>query len=288
MDIVLPELLENTSRSSIQKLIEKGNVCVNGTPVTSKKYKLKEGDLVEVRIEEPIPLQAEPENIPLEIVYEDADLLVVNKPKGMVVHPAAGNWTGTLVNGILYHCQDRLSSINGVIRPGIVHRIDKDTSGLLVVAKNDISHQALAEQFAAHTITRAYRAIVYNNFTEDQGVVNAPIGRDPRNRLRMTVTQKKGKQATTYYKVLERFGRFTYIEATLKTGRTHQIRVHMAHINHPLLGDELYGPKKSPVRTEGQVLHAKTLGFQHPSSGKYVEFDSPLPEGFSQVLNKLR
>lgn len=288
MDIVLPELLENTSRSSIQKLIEKGNVCVNGTPVTSKKYKLKEGDLVEVRIEEPIPLQAEPENIPLEIVYEDADLLVVNKPKGMVVHPAAGNWTGTLVNGILYHCQDRLSSINGVIRPGIVHRIDKDTSGLLVVAKNDISHQALAEQFAAHTITRAYRAIVYNNFTEDQGVVNAPIGRDPRNRLRMTVTQKKGKQATTYYKVLERFGRFTYIEATLKTGRTHQIRVHMAHINHPLLGDDLYGPKKSPVRTEGQVLHAKTLGFQHPSSGKYVEFDSPLPEGFSQVLNKLR
>jgi len=288
MDIVLPELLENTSRSSIQKLIEKGNVCVNGTPVTSKKYKLKEGDLVEVRIEEPIPLQAEPENIPLEIVYEDADLLVVNKPKGMVVHPAAGNWTGTLVNGILYHCQDRLSSINGVIRPGIVHRIDKDTSGLLVVAKNDISHQALAEQFAAHTITRAYRAIVYNNFTEDQGVVNAPIGRDPRNRLRMTVIERKGKQATTYYKVLERFGRFTYIEATLKTGRTHQIRVHMAHINHPLLGDELYGPKKSPVRTEGQVLHAKTLGFQHPSSGKYVEFDSPLPEGFSQVLNKLR
>ncbi len=288
MDIVLPELLENISRSSIQKLIEKGNVCVNGIPVTSKKYKLKEGDLVEVRIEEPTPLQAEPENIPLEIVYEDADLLVVNKPKGMVVHPAAGNWTGTLVNGILYHCQDRLSSINGVIRPGIVHRIDKDTSGLLVVAKNDISHQALAEQFAAHTITRAYRAIVYNNFAEDQGVVNAPIGRDPRNRLRMTVIERKGKQATTYYKVLERFGRFTYIEATLKTGRTHQIRVHMAHINHPLLGDELYGPKKSPVRTEGQVLHAKTLGFQHPSSGKYVEFDSPLPEGFSQVLNKLR
>lgn len=288
MDIVLPELLENISRSSIQKLIEKGNVCVNGIPVTSKKYKLKEGDLVEVRIEEPTPLQAEPENIPLEIVYEDADLLVVNKPKGMVVHPAAGNWTGTLVNGILYHCQDRLSSINGVIRPGIVHRIDKDTSGLLVVAKNDISHQALAEQFAAHTITRAYRAIVYNNFAEDQGVVNAPIGRDPRNRLRMTVIERKGKQATTYYKVLERFGRFTYIEATLKTGRTHQIRVHMAHINHPLLGDDLYGPKKSPVRTEGQVLHAKTLGFRHPSSGEYVEFDSPLPEDFSQTLNKLR
>ena len=288
MDIVLPELLENISRSSIQKLIEKGNVCVNGIPVTSKKYKLKEGDLVEVRIEEPTPLQAEPENIPLEIVYEDADLLVVNKPKGMVVHPAAGNWTGTLVNGILYHCQDRLSSINGVIRPGIVHRIDKDTSGLLVVAKNDISHQALAEQFAAHTITRAYRAIVYNNFAEDQGVVNAPIGRDPRNRLRMTVIERKGKQATTYYKVLERLGRFTYIEATLKTGRTHQIRVHMAHINHPLLGDDLYGPKKSPVRTEGQVLHAKTLGFRHPSSGEYVEFDSPLPEDFSQTLNKLR
>lgn len=180
MDIVLPELLENTSRSSIQKLIEKGNVLVNGVPVTSKKYKLKEGDLVEVRIEDPTPLQAEPENIPLSIIYEDADLLVVNKPKGMVVHPAAGNWTGTLVNGILYHCQGRLSSINGVIRPGIVHRIDKDTSGLLVVAKNDNSHQKLAEQFAAHTITRAYRAIVHNNFTEDEGVIDAPIGRDPK------------------------------------------------------------------------------------------------------------
>lgn len=288
MDIVLPELLENTSRSSIQKLIEKGNVLVNGVPVTSKKYKLKEGDLVEVRIEDPTPLQAEPENIPLSIIYEDADLLVVNKPKGMVVHPAAGNWTGTLVNGILYHCQGRLSSINGVIRPGIVHRIDKDTSGLLVVAKNDNSHQKLAEQFAAHTITRAYRAIVHNNFTEDEGVIDAPIGRDPKNRLRMAVTERNGKQAITHYKVLERFGRFTYIEATLETGRTHQIRVHMAHINHPLLGDELYGPKKSPVKTNGQVLHAKTLGFPHPSSGEYIEFDSPLPEDFCEILNKLR
>ncbi len=288
MDIVLPELLENTSRSSIQKLIEKGNVLVNGVPVTSKKYKLKEGDLVEVRIEDPTPLQAEPENIPLSIIYEDADLLVVNKPKGMVVHPAAGNWTGTLVNGILYHCQGRLSSINGVIRPGIVHRIDKDTSGLLVVAKNDNSHQKLAEQFAAHTITRAYRAIVHNNFTEDEGVIDAPIGRDPKNRLRMAVTERNGKQAITHYKVLERFGRFTYIEATLETGRTHQIRVHMAHINHPLLGDELYGPKKSPVKTNGQVLHAKTLGFLHPSSGEYIEFDSPLPEDFCEILNKLR
>jgi len=288
MDIVLPELLENTSRSSIQKLIEKGNVLVNGVPVTSKKYKLKEGDLVEVRIEDPTPLQAEPENIPLSIIYEDADLLVVNKPKGMVVHPAAGNWTGTLVNGILYHCQGRLSSINGVIRPGIVHRIDKDTSGLLVVAKNDNSHQKLAEQFAAHTITRAYRAIVHNNFTEDEGVIDAPIGRDPKNRLRMAVTERNGKQAITHYKVLERFGRFTYIEATLETGRTHQIRVHMAHINHPLLGDELYGPKKSPIKTNGQVLHAKTLGFLHPSSGEYIEFDSPLPEDFCEILNKLR
>jgi len=278
MDIVLPELLENTSRSGIQKLIEKGNVLVNGVPVTSKKYKLKEGDLVEVRIEDPTPLQAEPENIPLSIIYEDADLLVVNKPKDMVVHPAAGNWTGTLVNGILYHCQGRLSSINGVIRPGIVH----------VVAKNDNSHQKLAEQFAAHTITRAYRAIVYNNFTEDEGVIDAPIGRDPKNRLRMAVTERNGKKAITHYKVLERFGRFTYIEATLKTGRTHQIRVHMAHINHPLLGDELYGPKKSPIKTNGQVLHAKTLGFQHPSSGEFIEFDSPLPEDFCEILNKLR
>ncbi len=288
MDTVLSGLLEDTSRSGIQKLIEKGMVSVNGTSVTVKKHKLKEGDLVEIRFESPTLLEASPEEIPLDIVYEDEDLLVVNKPKGMVVHPAPGNLTGTLVNGILYHCRDGLSSINGVVRPGIVHRIDKDTSGLLVVAKNDKSHQSLARQFAAHSITRAYRAIVYHNFTEEEGVVDAPIGRDPKNRLRMAVTEKNGKRAKTHFRVLERFGRFTYIEAVLETGRTHQIRVHMAHIHHPLLGDELYGPKKSGVKTDGQMLHAKTLGFEHPSTGKYLEFDSPLPDSFEQVLEKLR
>ncbi|MDI9493165.1 MAG: RluA family pseudouridine synthase [Bacillota bacterium] len=288
MDIVLSRLLEDTSRSGVQKLIEKGGVLVNGIPVLLKKHKLAEGDLVEVNIEEPVLLEASPENIPLNIVYEDEDLLVVDKPKGMVVHPAAGNPTGTLVNGVLYHCRGRLSSINGVIRPGIVHRIDKDTSGLLVIAKNDKAHQSLAEQFAAHTITRAYRAIVHNNFTEDKGLVDAPIGRDPKNRLRMAVVQRNGKEARTHYRVLERFGKFTYIEAVLETGRTHQIRVHMAHINHPLLGDPLYGPKRSAIKAEGQMLHAKTLGFRHPSTGEYMEFDSPLPEDFDQMLAKLR
>jgi 23S rRNA pseudouridine1911/1915/1917 synthase len=288
MDIVLSRLLEDTSRSGVQKLIEKGGVLVNGAPVLLKKHKLAEGDLVEISIEEPASLEASPEDIPLDIVYEDDDLLVVNKPKGMVVHPAAGNLTGTLVNGVLHHCRGRLSSINGVIRPGIVHRIDKDTSGLLVIAKNDKAHQSLAKQFAAHTITRAYRAIVHNNFAEDEGVVDAPIGRDPKNRLRMAVVQKNGKEARTHYRVLERFGQFTYIEAVLETGRTHQIRVHMAHINHPLLGDPLYGPKKPAVKAEGQMLHAKTLGFYHPSSGEYMEFDSPLPEDFERMLARLR
>ncbi len=288
MDAVLSRLLEDMSRSGLQKLIEKGMVSVNGAPVTSKKHKLAEGDLVEVSILDPAPLEASPENIPLDIVYEDEDLLVIDKPKGMVVHPAAGNLTGTLVNGVLYHCEGRLSSINGVIRPGIVHRIDKDTSGLLVIAKNDKAHRALAEQFAAHTITRAYRAIVYNNFQDDEGVIDAPIGRDPKNRLRMAVTDRNSKAARTHYRVLERFGRFTYIEAVLETGRTHQIRVHMAYISHPLLGDEVYGPKKSPLKTKGQMLHAKVLGFRHPVSGEYMEFDSPLPLAFQQTLGKLK
>ena len=211
---------------------------------------------------------------------------MVNKPKGMVVHPAAGNYTGTLVNAILYHCKT-LSSINGVIRPGIVHRIDKDTSGLLMIAKNDAAHRSLAEQLAAHSITRAYRAIVYHNFQEDTGTVNAPIGRDPKNRLKMAVTQLNSREAVTHYKVLQRFGSFTYIEARLETGRTHQIRVHMAHINHPLLGDAVYGPKKMALGVESQMLHAKLLGFHHPKTGKYMEFDSPLPQEFVNVIKKL-
>lgn len=288
MDSVLSCLIEEASRNSIQKLIEKGGVKVNGQEVSVKKYKLAKGDFVEVTLEEPEILEAVPENIPIDIVYEDNDVLVVNKKKGMVVHPAAGNQNGTLVNAVLYHCGNSLSSINGVIRPGIVHRIDKDTSGLLMIAKNDKSHRNLAEQLASHSITRAYRAIVYSNFSEDEGIVNAPIGRDPRNRLRMAVTEINGRPAVTHYRILERFGNFTYIEARLETGRTHQIRVHMSYINHPLLGDALYGPKKKHFGSESQMLHAKILGFCHPASGEYMEFDSALPQEFESVLEKLR
>lgn len=286
LDMVLSLALEDSSRSYIQKLIERGSVTINGVVCDSKKYKAKIGDKINIDIPEPIILNVTPENIPINIVYEDEDVLVVNKEKGMVVHPAAGNLTGTLVNAILYHC-DNLSSINGVIRPGIVHRIDKDTSGLLMIAKNDITHNSLAEQLAAHTIIRAYRAIVYNNFNNDLGTVNAPIGRDPRNRMKMAVTQLNSKEAITHYKVLERYGTFTYIEARLETGRTHQIRVHMAYINHPLLGDGVYGPKKKAMGIETQMLHAKLLGFKHPRTGKYMEFDSQLPNEFLNTIKKL-
>lgn len=288
MDSVLARLVEETSRNGIQKLIENGRVSVNGHIITLKKHKLSFGDQVDLTLEEPEVLEAVPENIPLDIVYEDDDVLVVNKQKGMVVHPAAGNPSGTLVNAVLYHCGDSLSSINGVIRPGIVHRIDKDTSGLLMIAKNDRAHRSLAAQLESHSITRAYRAIVYNNFSENEGIIDAPIGRDPKNRLRMAVTDINSKMAVTHYRVLERFGLFSYIEARLETGRTHQIRVHMAHIKHPLLGDSLYGPKKKLLGAASQMLHAKTLGFKHPVTGVYLEFDSPLPKDFETVLGKLR
>lgn len=286
LDVVLSLVIEEASRSHLQKLIDIGRVEVNGEIAGTKNYKVKAGDAVRITIPEPVHLNVKPEDIPIDIVFEDEDVLVVNKPKGMVVHPAAGNYTGTLVNAILYHCKS-LSSINGVIRPGIVHRIDKDTSGLLMIAKNDAAHRSLAEQLASHTITRAYRAIVYHNFQEDTGTVNAPIGRDPRNRLKMAVTQLHSKEAVTHYKVLQRFGSFTYIEARLETGRTHQIRVHMAHINHPLLGDAVYGPKKKVLGVETQMLHAKLLGFHHPKTGGYMEFDSPLPQEFINVIKKL-
>ena len=286
LDVVLSLVIEEASRSHLQKLIDIGRVEVNGEIGTSKKYKVKTGDSIKVTIPEPVHLNVMPEDIPIDIVYEDEDVLVINKPKGMVVHPAAGNYTGTLVNAILYHCKT-LSSINGVIRPGIVHRIDKDTSGLLMIAKNDMAHHGLAEQLAAHSITRAYRAVVYHNFQEDTGTVNAPIGRDPKNRLKMAVTKLNSKEAITHYKVLQRFGSFTYIEARLETGRTHQIRVHMAHINHPLLGDAVYGPKKVVLGVESQMLHAKLLGFRHPKTGEYLEFESPLPQEFINVIKKL-
>ena len=288
LDLVLSVALEEFSRSFIQKLFEKGKITVNGSVCTQKKYKASAGDLINIELPEPEKVEVQAEDIPLDIVYEDDDLLIVNKPAGMVVHPAPGNSSGTLVNALMHHCGDNLSSINGVIRPGIVHRIDKNTSGLLMVAKNDKAHNSLSQQLAEHSITRKYRAIVYNNIREDEGTVNEPIGRDPRNRLRNAVTDINSRHAVTHYRVIERFGQFTYIEAVLETGRTHQIRVHMSHIRHPLLGDELYGPVKNKLGASRQMLHAGILGFVHPSSGEYMEFESPLPDDFRKVLNKLR
>lgn len=294
LDLVLSLLLPETSRSFIQKLFEKERIQINGEVCTVKKYKAQAGDRICITMPEPEILDVTPEEIPLDIVYEDDDVLVVNKAKGMVVHPAAGNLNGTLVNGIMYHCGDRLSSINGVIRPGIVHRIDKDTSGLLMIAKNDAAHESLSRQLAEHSITRKYQALVYHNIKEEEGTVDAPIGRDPKNRLRQAVTDlEHGKRAVTHYRVLERFGAYTLMEAQLETGRTHQIRVHMAHIKHPLVGDPVYGPRKQsglklPEGFEGQMLHAKVLGFVHPSTGEYMEFDSSLPACFEEILEKLR
>jgi 23S rRNA pseudouridine1911/1915/1917 synthase len=288
LDKALSFSLPETSRTYLQKLIEMGMISVNGNSCYSKKYTVKKDDLLVVNLPEPESLKVLPENLNLKIVYEDNDLLVVDKPKGMVVHPAAGNLSGTLVNGILYHCKDQLSTINGIIRPGIVHRIDKDTTGLLMVAKNDLSHHSLAGQLSAHTITRGYMAIVYNSFPEDQGRIDAPIGRDPSNRLRQKVTDLNAKEAITNFKVVERLGKYTLVEARLETGRTHQIRVHMAYKGHPLLGDYAYGPKKNSFGIDGQLLHAFLLGFVHPRTGEYMEFTSPLPGEFEKVLTKLR
>lgn len=288
LDLVLSVALEDFSRSFIQKLFERERIEVNGKVCKEKKYKAVTGDVVVIDIPEPEKVGVEPENIPLEVVYEDDDLLVVNKPAGMVVHPAPGNSSGTLVNALMHHCGDNLSSINGVIRPGIVHRIDKDTSGLLMVAKNDKAHSSLSQQLSEHSITRRYKTIVYNNIKEEEGTINQPIGRDPKNRLRNAVTDQNSRHAVTHYRVLERFGKFTFVEAELETGRTHQIRVHMSFIKHPLLGDELYGPVKNKQGAKRQMLHAGILGFVHPSTGEYMEFESPLPEDFQKVLNSLR
>lgn len=286
IDSVLAELIEETSRSYIQKLIEGGSVFLDGNPLLSKKEKVRPGQLVEIAIPPPVYLEVTPSPMDLDIIFEDDDLMVVNKPKGLVVHPAAGNREGTLVNGLLYHCS-KLSSINGVARPGIVHRIDKDTSGLLVVAKSDRAHQGLSLQLAEHTMKRIYTAVVWFGIKEEEGTVNAPLGRDPGNRLRRAVVQG-AKQAVTHYKVLERFSGFTLIQARLETGRTHQIRVHMAHIKHPLLGDTLYGPQKQPFGLTGQVLHAGVLGFVHPCSLEPMEFTVDPPMEFSILLEKLR
>lgn len=288
-DVFLASKIADRSRSFFQKLIEDGMVLVNQKTCDSKKYKVKAGDTLEFEIPEAKQPDITAEDIPLDIVYEDDDVLVINKPPGMVVHPAAGNYTGTLVNAVMYHCGSRLSSINGVIRPGIVHRIDKDTSGLLMIAKNDAAHNSLAAQLAEHSITRKYIAIVWDNLKEDEGTVDVPIGRHPKDRKKQSVMyDDTGKNAVTHWKVLERFGSFTLVECQLETGRTHQIRVHMSYIKHPLLGDAVYGPAKTAAGAKRQMLHAKVLGFVHPFTGQYMEFDSPLPQDFADVLDKLR
>lgn len=287
IDHYINEELEEISRSAIQKLIEKGNITVNGKSV-NKNYKLRIGDTVEVEIPEPEGINIEAENIPLEILYEDNDLIVVNKPQDMVVHPAPGHYTGTLVNALMYHCGGELSGINGVMRPGIVHRIDKDTSGVLVIAKSDLAHNGLSKQFAEHSMTRIYNAIVYNGFEENEGIVNTLIGRSQNDRKKMAVLKAGGRNAVTHYKVVERMGKFTLVELRLETGRTHQIRVHMAHIGHPLLGDPVYGPKKQIFNLQGQVLHAKVLGFVHPRTGEYMEFSTELPEYFTKLIELLK
>lgn len=271
------------TRSFLQKCIEKGDVLLNNQPVT-KNTKVKSGDSVFLRLSQPEDDTAKPENIPLNIVYEDSSLLVVNKPKGMVVHPAPGNYTGTLVNGLLYHCQGRLSGINGVIRPGIVHRIDKDTSGLLMVAKNDYAHQCLAAQIQEHSFTREYEAVVYGHLKQAEGTIDAPIGRSKNDRKKMAVTTEHSKRAVTHYEVIEEYRDFSHIRCRLETGRTHQIRVHMAYIGHPLAGDPVYGPKKVIESLQGQCLHAKKIGFVHPETSAYLEFDSELPDYFLRFL----
>lgn len=279
--------LTDLSRSYIQKIIKEGNVLVNDT-VVKANYRSKVEDRITCCIPDSVEPDIPAQNIPLDILYEDADLLVVNKPKDMVVHPAPGHYEGTLVNAVLYHCKGSLSGINGVLRPGIVHRIDKDTTGSIIICKNDDTHRAIAEQLKNHQITRKYRAIVYGSIKDDQGTINAPIGRHPVDRKKMAVNDKNGKHAVTHYKVLERFAQYTYIECQLETGRTHQIRVHMASIGHPLLGDTVYTNRKSPFHLEGQVLHAMTIGFMHPRSGCYVAFEAPLPDYFEKLLSMLR
>ena len=287
IDVFLADALEDVSRSGVQKLMEQGHIQLNGKAV-KPNYKLREKDVIDVQIPDVVEPEILPENIPLDILYEDQDVIVLNKPQGMVVHPAPGHTSGTLVNALMYHCGAELSGINGEKRPGIVHRIDKDTSGVLMVAKNNAAHQSLAEQLAVHSITRKYNAIVYNGFSEESGTVDQPIGRNPQDRKKMAVTQKHSRHAVTHYRVLERLGNFTLIEAQLETGRTHQIRVHMTYIGHPLLGDTVYGKKKQPFGLEGQVLHARVLGFRHPSTGEYMEFEAPLPPYFETLLTRLK
>ncbi len=287
IDKVLAELLPELSRSYIQTLAGEGRILHNGAPAKPNE-KVKEGDRVEVEVPPPRKLETKPENIPLDIVYEDASLLVVNKPQGMVVHPAAGNYEGTLVSALLYHCGDNLSGINGVLRPGIVHRIDKDTSGLLLVAKTNEAHVSLAEQIKEHSLTRRYKALVRGGFAQEEGTIDLPIGRNPKDRKKMCVTQHNSREAVTHWRVLERLGQYTLVECRLETGRTHQIRVHMSYLGHPVVGDPVYGAHKEKFQTNGQLLHAACVGFLHPVTGAYMEFSAPLPPQFERILQLLR
>ena len=284
IDKYISDNIAELTRSAVQGLLSGGAVLVQGKPA-AKNHKLRGGEDIEVTIPDPEPMDAQPEDIPLDIVYEDADLLVVNKPKGMVVHPAHGNWHGTLVNALLHHCGSSLSGINGVIRPGIVHRIDKNTSGLLIVAKNDRSHLHLAEQIKAHSFTREYEAVACGVFREPSGTIDAPIGRHRTDRKKMCVTPENSRNAVTHYEVLRQYGGYAHLRLRLETGRTHQIRVHLAYTGHPVLGDEVYGKPSKWV--EGQCLHARKIGFIHPSTGEYMEFSSDLPEYFQAILAKL-
>lgn len=283
LDKWMSSAIADLSRSYIQKCIKDNQVLINGKPQKAS-YRLKVDDEIVFHIPKAMEPAIEAENIPLSILYEDPDLLIVDKPKGMVVHPAPGHYSGTLVNAVMYHCRDNLSGINGVLRPGIVHRIDRDTTGSLIICKNDHAHNSIAEQLKEHTITRKYRAIVHGVIDAEEGTVNAPIGRDPKDRKKMAINEQNGKPAITHYKVLRRFQEYTYIECQLETGRTHQIRVHMSSIGHPLLGDEVYSQRKSPYHLCGQTLHAMVIGFIHPSSGEYMEITAPLPDYFDHLL----
>ena len=288
LDAFLSAQLDGLSRSHIQKILKGGGVLVNGRPQKSS-YRVAPGDQVELEVPEPEEPEILAEEMDLDILYEDRDIILINKPKGMVVHPAAGHYSGTLVNGLMAHCREDLSGINGVLRPGIVHRIDMDTTGVLIACKNDFAHTSIAQQLKVHSITRKYYAIVHGVIREEEGTVNAPIGRHPTDRKKMSINTKNGREAVTHYRVLQRFEKFTYVECQLETGRTHQIRVHMASIHHPLLGDTVYGPAKCPVSgLQGQTLHAGVLGFIHPRTGEYMEFSAPLPEYFQELLKKLK
>ena len=286
IDRYLTEMLPEQSRSFFQKLIRDGFVMVNHI-IVKVNYRLKTGDIIEIDIPDAVPTEIVPENIPLDILYEDDDLLIVNKPKGMVVHPAVGHSTGTLVNAIMYHCQGNLSGINGEIRPGIVHRIDKDTTGSLIICKNDEAHRNIAEQIKEHSVTRRYVGVVAGTFSEESGTVEGAIGRHPNDRKRMTINEKNGKPAVTHYRVLQTLKGASFMEFELETGRTHQIRVHMASISHPLLGDTVYGNSKNPYKLQGQALHARTIGFIHPTTGEYIEVSAPIPEYMTELVRKL-